>query len=166
MNADQIHTEIQERPVGVPGNGDGFGPLVDAAAGAAMAASRIDTEVPAKATRRRHSAEYKKAILQEADRCTKKGEIGALLRREGLYSQQMTAWRREREAGILAGLGSSKRGPKSKRDPKDMEIRRLQRENDRLKRKLNQAEAIIDVQKKISDLLGIPQPERIDGETS
>lgn len=166
MNADQIHTETQERPVGAPGNGGGYSLPVGEETGTAMDANRIDTEVPAKATRRRHSAEYKKAILQEADRCTKKGEIGALLRREGLYSQHLTAWRREREAGILAGLGSNKRGPKSKRDPKDLEIHRLQRENDRLKRKLNQAEAIIDVQKKISDLLGIPQPERIDGETS
>lgn len=161
MNAqDQIQSE---RPAKVPGNGDGRSLPTETAS---KTASAINPEVTDKPKRRRYTAEYKRAILQEVDRCTKKGEIGALLRREGLYSTHLTDWRREREAGVLAGLGARRRGPKAKRDPRDQQIGKLQKENDRLKRKLRQAEAIIDVQKKISDLLGIPQPERIDGETS
>jgi len=161
MNAqDQIQSEQIAR---VPGNGDGRGHLADTAS---KVASPINPEVTDKPVRRRYTAEYKRTILQMADRCTEKGEIGALLRREGLYSTLLTTWRREREAGVLAGLGSRKRGPKAKRDPRDEQIGMLQKENDQLKRKLRQAEAIIDVQKKISDLLGIPQLERIDGEMS
>ncbi len=161
MNAqDQIQSEQTGR---VPGNGDGRGYMTDTAS---KAESPINLEVTDKPVRRRYTVEYKRTILQRADHCTEKGEIGALLRREGLYSTLLTTWRREREAGVLAGLGSRKRGPKSKRDPRDEQIGMLQKENGRLKRKLRQAEAIIDVQKKISDLLGIPQPERIDGEMS
>lgn len=161
MNAqDQMQSEL---PAQVPGNGDGRNLPADTAP---KAATPINPEVTDKPVRRRYTAEYKRTILQEAERCTKKGEIGALLRREGLYSTHLTAWRREREAGVLAGLGARRRGPKAKRDPRDQQISKLQKENDRLKRKLRQAEAIIDVQKKISDLLGIPQPGRFDGETS
>lgn len=103
-----------------------------------------ETEVVAKAVRRRFSAEYKLRILQEADKCSS-GEIGALLRREGLYSSHLTTWRRQREAGQLRGLGPKQRGPKP--DPQAEELKRLRHENERLRVRLQQAEAIIEAQK-------------------
>jgi len=115
-----------------------------------------DPEVPAKAKRRRFSGEYKRRILKEADRCSKPGEIGALLRREGLYSSHLSTWRKAREQGELAGLRPKKRGAKV--DPGKIaaqESDKLRRENARLKKKLEQAELIIEVQKKVSKLLGI-----------
>jgi transposase-like protein len=106
-----------------------------------------DPEVAEKPKRRRFSAEYRLRIVREADSCTEPGEIGALLRREGLYSSLLTAWRRQRDAGALAGLEPKKRGPKSKAvDPR---VKRLEREVSRLKRKLEQAETIIDIQKNV-----------------
>jgi len=114
-------------------------------------------EVNAVAKRRRFSAEYKLRIVQEADRCTESGEIGALLRREGLYSSLLTEWRRARDQGAFNALREKKRGPKPRRvDPLEQENLRLERECERLRRKLEQAELIIDVQKKVSALLGIP----------
>jgi transposase-like protein len=110
-----------------------------------------DTEVVAKAVRRRFSAEYKLRILQEAEACSN-GEIGALLRREGLYSSHLTTWRRQQEAGQLAGLSPKKRGPKP--DPQAEELKRLRRENERLQVRLQQAEAIIEAQKKLAQLFG------------
>jgi transposase len=113
-----------------------------------------DPEVTEKPKRRRFSAEYRLRIVREADACKEPGEIGALLRREGLYSSLLTAWRRQRDAGALEGLRSKKRGPKAKAiDPR---VKRLERENARLKRKLEQAETIIDIQKKVAGMLGIP----------
>ena len=107
--------------------------------------------------RRRFSAEYKLRIVQEADRCSVSGEIGALLRREGLYSSLLTDWRRARDQGAFNALREKKRGPKPQRaDPLEQENSRLERECERLRRKLEQAELIIDVQKKVSALLGIP----------
>lgn len=118
------------------------------------AAGPPDPEVAEKPKRRRFSAEYRLRIVREADACKEPGEIGALLRREGLYSSLLTAWRRQRDEGALAGLRSKKRGPKSKAvDPR---VKRLERENARLKRKLEQAETIIDIQKKVAGMLGIP----------
>lgn len=108
------------------------------------------TEVVARPKRRTFSAAYKRSILDEADRCTEPGDIGALLRREGLYSSNLTTWRRQRERGELEG---AKRGRKPASD-EAKELKRLQRENARLKRKLEQAETIIEVQKKLSQLLG------------
>ncbi len=114
----------------------------------------LDPEVVEKAKRRRFSAEYRLRIVREADSCTEPGEVGALLRREGLYSSLLTAWRRQRDEGALAGLRSKKRGPKAKAvDPR---VKRLERENARLKRKLEQAETIIEIQKKVAGMLGIP----------
>jgi transposase-like protein len=114
----------------------------------------LDPEVAEKAKRRRFSAEYRLRIVREADSCTEPGEVGALLRREGLYSSLLTAWRRQRDEGALAGLRSKKRGPKAKAvDPR---VKRLERENARLKRKLEQAETIIEIQKKVAGMLGIP----------
>jgi transposase-like protein len=113
-----------------------------------------DPEVVEKPKRRRFSAEYRLRIVREADACKEPGEIGALLRREGLYSSLLTAWRRQREAGALAGLEPKKRGPKAK--AADPRVKRLEREISRLKRKLEQAETIIDIQKKVAGILGIP----------
>jgi transposase-like protein len=112
-----------------------------------------------KPVRRRFTAEYKLRILREADRCTQLGQVGALLRREGLYSSHLTTWRQQREAGTLAGLAPKRRGRKASPDaPLVADNERLKRENQRLTEKLRQAETIIEVQKKLSELLGIPLP--------
>ena len=118
------------------------------------------TEVPAKASRRQFAPSYKAEILAEVDGCSAPGEIGALLRREGLYSSHLTAWRQAREKGALVAL-SKKRGPAKAPSEQTKELKRLQRENERLRRQLRQAEAIIDVQKKVSEILGVDldQPE-------
>lgn len=113
-----------------------------------------NTEVPAKAQRRKFTAEYKLRIVREAERCKEPGEIGALLRREGLYSSLLTAWRREVEQGARAALRSKKRGPKAR--VVDPRVKEVERENARLRKRLEQAELIIAVQKKVSALLGIP----------
>jgi len=123
--------------------------LVTPSSTSVSARAGAETEVVAKAERRRFTAEYKLRILQEADECSS-GEVGALLRREGLYSSHLTNWRRQREAGQLLGLEPRKRGPKP--DPQAEEIERLRRENERLQLRLQQAEAIIDAQKKLAQL--------------
>ncbi|MBV8150552.1 MAG: transposase [Candidatus Eremiobacteraeota bacterium] len=118
-----------------------------------------DPEVVVKPERRRYTAEYKRKILEEADACDEPGEIGALLRREGLYSSLLTSWRRQREEGTLAGLEPKRRGRKAKRrDPVAVENERLRRENERLQHRLMQAEVIISVQKKLATALGIEVP--------
>ena len=115
-------------------------------------------EVPEKKPRRRFTAQYKLHILEEADACTLPGQLGSLLRREGLYSSNLTTWRKQRDQGLLEVLSPKKRGRKPLvRNPLAQEVARLQRENERLKKKLKKAEIIIDVQKKISQILGIPQ---------
>ena len=114
----------------------------------------LKTEVVAKAKRRQHPAEYKLRILREVDECKGSGEVGALLRREGLYSSLVSKWREQRERGSLTGLSGHRRGPKV--DPQAVEIARLQRENKRLQEKLERAELIIEVQKKVARLLGVP----------
>jgi transposase len=116
-----------------------------------------NTEVVAKAQRRQYTAEYKLRILRELDGSQGIGETGALLRREGLYSSHLTQWRRQRERGELDGLAPQKRGPKP--DPQAVELARLERENERLRERLRQAELIIEVQKKVAQMLGAP----IDG---
>lgn len=117
--------------------------------------SKSETEV-VRAKRRQHTAEYKLRILRELDECTGKGEVGAILRREGLYSSLISKWREQREQGSLNGLGGQRRGPKI--DPNAAELARLQRENKRLKEKLERAELIIDVQKKVARLIGETPP--------
>ncbi len=115
---------------------------------------RPNPEVLPKAKRRTFTAGYKLWVLEEADKCREQpGQLGKLLRREGLYSSHLTTWRRQREAGELAGLTPRKRGRKV--DKESAEISRLQRENRRLKSKLEQAELIIEAQKKLSEILGI-----------
>jgi len=117
-------------------------------------AGHRDTEVPAKAVRRKFSAEYKRRIVEEAERLRDTGEIGTLLRREGLYSSQLAAWRRQYEEGALRGLRDDKRGRKRKpANPLSGRVSELERENRRLRRKLKQAEVIIDVQKKVAAIL-------------
>jgi transposase-like protein len=109
--------------------------------------------------RRRFPAEYKLRILREADGCLQPGQLGALLRREGLYSSHLTTWRQQREEGTLAGLTPKRRGRKANPDaPLIAENERLKRETQRLAAKLRQAETIIEVQKKLSEILGIPLP--------
>lgn len=117
------------------------------------------TEVESKAPRRRFTREYKISILERADACTNPGEIGKLLRQEGLYSSHLCSWRGQRRKGILNALGR-KRGAKAKSSTQ-LENEKLRRENERLRKKLAHAEKIIDVQKKLSEVLGIP----LDGET-
>ena len=110
------------------------------------------TEVVAKAQRKRFTAAEKLRILREVDACQGSGEIGAVLRREGIYSSYLTTWRRQRERGELDGLASQRRGPKP--DPRAAEIARLKRENERLQKRLEQAEFIIDFQKKVAQMFG------------
>jgi transposase len=121
-------------------------------------------EVTPKAKRRTFSAEYKLRILDEARACRTPGERGALLRREGLYSSHLTHWRRERRDGALAGLKPKKRGPKSY--PLALENAQLKREIARLQAQLQRAETIIEVQKKLSQLLGLPTPQAPDENTA
>ena len=116
------------------------------------------TEVIAKAKRRQHPAGYKLRILREIDECKGSGEVGALLRREGLYSSLVSKWREQREQGSLTGLSGHRRGPKV--DPNAAELARLQRENKRLKEQLERAELIIDVQKKVAQLIGTTPPPK------
>ncbi len=120
-------------------------------------------EVAEKAKRRRFDAAYKLRVLDEAERCTEPGQLGELLRREGLYSSHLTTWRKQRDEGALQALGPKKRGRKSKRkDAQALEIQRLQRENQRLAERLRQAETIIEVQKKVSEMLGILPASQTD----
>ena len=117
---------------------------------------KVDPEVKAKPERRQFSAEYKRRILEEADACTEPGQIGALLRREGLYSSNLTHWRQQMSKGALKGLSPKKRGPKP--DPVANENAALRRRIERLEAELKRAETIIEVQKKLSDLLGLSDP--------
>ena len=119
-----------------------------------------EVEVLAKAKRRRFTLEYKRRILREADRCRKPGELGALLRREGLYSSSLSSWRAARDRGELGGEGTRKRGPQANSpDPSAKRIAVLERENRRLLQRAERAEALVEVQKKLSELLGIDLPE-------
>ena len=118
--------------------------------GAEMA---TDTEVVPKARRRTFSAAYKHRILAEADQCAVRGEIGALLRRGGLYSSHLTTWRRQRDAGQLSGSSERRRGRQPRQNAAEEEVARLQRENARLRRQLAQADLIITAQKKLAQAL-------------
>jgi len=124
---------------------------------AADAGDHPDPEVSDKPKRRRFTARQKLEILREADRCKKRGELGALLRREGIYSSSLSAWRRARERGELVGLKPKKRGRKSRpKDARDKQLAEKDRQIKRLERRLAQAETVIEIQKKASALLGIP----------
>lgn len=122
-------------------------------------AEEPEVEVSSKATRRRFTAEYKRKILKEAAACTERGAIGALLRREGLYSSHLIAWREAAERGELVALTSKKRGPKAKVvDARDRELAEKNREIVKLKKRIERAEVMLDIQKKVAELLGIALP--------
>lgn len=125
-----------------------------AAAPTVAAAKPPSTEVRPRGKRRSFSTTYKQEILAAADAASGSGAIGALLRREGLYSSHLTHWRQERSAGITEGLRPKTRGPKPQADPSAQEIQQLRRDNQRLIERLRKAEIIIDVQKKVAALLG------------
>jgi len=141
---------------------------IDAEAGAATSGGRRPTVVAAPASaspelssdrprRRRFTAQDKLRILAETDRAAETGGIGSILRREGLYSSALTDWRRQRDAGAFGALAPARRGPKTAEPhPLAAEVAALQRDNARLTRRLTRAEAIIDIQKKVAALLGIP----------
>jgi transposase-like protein len=129
--------------------------MVESVAAAISPSGAPDPEVRAIAKRRQFSAAYKLALLDEADRLTEPGAIGALLRREALYSSHLTMWRREREAGALDAL-SRRRGRKAKLSAEQKRVAALEAHNARLERELSQARLIIDVQKKLCTLLGLP----------
>ena len=127
----------------------------DEAAPGAGAVAAPDSEVVAKPKRRRFSAEYRLRILEEADRCTEPGEVGRLLRREGLYSSHLTSWRKAQREGALKGLSPKKRGAKPKtRNPLEPKVRELETKVARLEKELHQARTIMDVQEKVAGLLG------------
>jgi transposase len=109
-----------------------------------------DSEVPARHARRRFTTAYKLAILRRADACTRHGELGALLRKEGLYSSHVITWRQQREAGLTP----KKRGRKM--TAVDPRLKKLEQENRRLTSRLQQADALLAFQKKVSELLQIP----------
>ena len=145
---DDWHTRSCGDGRGRGGGGGDSGPMTRARATAP------DPEVPAKVTRRRFSVEYRLRILKLADACKKPGDVGALLRREGLYSSHLTQWRQQRERGALAGMRVRKRGPHA--HPVGPRVKQLEAENRRLQRKLQRAETIITLQKKVAEILGIP----------
>lgn len=121
-----------------------------------LVSTKSDPELSARAHRRRFTAEYKLEILREADACTGRGDVGALLRREGLYSSHLANWRRDREEAERAGLAPRKRGRKPLApDPQAVELHSLRAENARLAARLAQAETVIEVQKKLSELLAL-----------
>ena len=129
-------------------------------------AAAPDPEVPEKPQRRTYSAEYKLGILKESDACKETGEVGALLRREGLYFSHLKTWKRQREEGTLTALQPKQRGPKTKPvNPLARRLAELQQENRNLEDRLKQAETIIEVQKKVSEILGIQKRSRENGET-
>jgi transposase-like protein len=117
----------------------------------------------AKARRRRFSTKYKLRVLAEADQCTQPGELGALLRREGLYSSTLRSWRLKRDEGVFGSLSPKKRGPKPSPDAALVrELARKEKRIEQLEKKLQKAEMIIDVQKKVSELLGVTLDETND----
>ncbi len=126
-----------------------------------------DPEVSEKPVRRKFSAREKLRILKMADACTESGSLGALLRREGLYSSNLKTWRRQREAGTLSALRPKKRGrKKSDQNPLGLKVGQLEKENDQLRSRLKQAELIIEVQKKVSQILRTPLEGQKSGENN
>jgi len=130
---------------------------MSASSGVAVARPVVsEVEVMAKATRRRFSAEYKLKILREAEACTQPGGLGALLRREGLYSSNLTTWRVQRRTGELGGLAPKKRGPAPKaKNPLVAKVAALEREVTRQTARAERAEALVELQKKVSEILGV-----------
>lgn len=146
--------------IGAPGVANGataVGGVTSAAPAVESEAILPDPEVRERPRRRQFTAEYKRRVLREADACTEAGARGALLRREGLYSSHLTMWRRQGEAGVLHGLAPRPRGRRAAAvSPLARRVAELERDKARLEQRLQQAETIIEVQKKLSALLGIP----------
>ena len=116
----------------------------------------MEVEVSGKAEWRRFTADYKRKVLRQAEQCKESGQIGALLRREGLYWSNLSKWRKQRESGELAGLSVKRRGPQRReKNPIADRVKELERDNERLKRRAERAERIVELQKKISEILGI-----------
>jgi len=121
-----------------------------------------EVEVLEKAARRRFSAEYKRKVIKEADACVRPGELGALLRREGLYSSHLSTWRAARERGEIAGLAPKKRGPAPReKNPLALKVAVLEHESRRWQARAERAEALVELQKKVSEILGMPFPEPV-----
>jgi len=152
-------TEGARRATGVP---------PAATSGKGLNRSVPDPEVPEEKARRKFTAKYKLETLEKADQCTEPGQIGGLLRKEGLYSSNLTTWKKQREKGLLEAMSPKKRGRKEKeKNPLAPKVAELERENEHLRKKLRKAEIIIDVQKKISEILGISQePAEDEGRIS
>jgi transposase-like protein len=147
-------------PVPAAQKGEPNAPSPAMVSGAPPLAAALDPEVRERAARRRFTAEYKAQVLREADQCVGAGELGALLRREALYSSHLTTWRRQREHGALAALAPQKRGrPRAPASPLARRVAELERDKVRLERRLKQAEAIIDAQKKLAEILGLSLSE-------
>jgi len=141
-----------------PGASQGARRATGEAPGAGGGLDAPDPEVAEKKYRRKFTAKYKLRILKQADSCTEQGQLGALLRREGLYSSNLTTWRRQRDKGLLSALAPKKRGrKKSPKNPLADRVARLEKENRRLQDKLAKAQIIIDVQKKVSQILTMDQ---------
>jgi transposase-like protein len=140
------------------------GAMANAERGGVNGSSR-DTEVTPRARRRTFTAEYKARVLRQADGCKRPGELGALLRREGLYSSHLATWRRDRERGAMKALVPKKRGPQGP-SPEARRITELERENRRLREELRRAHLINEAQKKLHELLGIPLPDTSEIERS
>jgi transposase-like protein len=158
--ANELGREVQETTVGDPERSGGERSEAPRSGGFSTVERRSsgesvpDPEVIARPKRRQFTAEYKLRILREADACKGPGEIGALLRREGLYSSHLVQWRRQREEAAREKLKSSKRGPKAKvQDPR---VKQLERENARLRRRMKRVELLLEIQKKAGEILGIP----------
>jgi transposase len=135
----------------------GVFPIGAPAAGPPPPTPGAEIEVVAKAQRRRFTAEYKRRIVRAADRCTTTGAIGALLRREGLYASYLTTWRAARDRGELEGLAPKQRGPKVEPpDPREKKRAEQEREITRLTKRAERAEALVEIQKKVAALLGVP----------
>jgi transposase len=151
-----LHMSVKKNGVSSPREGTASAVREAARSGAPERATS-----PERPKRRTFTAEYKLRIVREADAALASGEeggVGELLRREGLYSSHLTTWRRERDAGELAGLTPKKRGRPSQKNPLADELAKLQRENDRLQHELKKANTVIDVQRKVAALLGEPLP--------
>ena len=163
----------QRRPAPAAGKGTPDAPSPAVVSGASASLRVVpppavpDPEVRERAARRRFTAEYKLQVLREADRCTAAGDLGALLRREGLYSSHLTTWRRQREHGALVALAPKKRGRSAAPvSPLARRVAELERDRARLERRLKQAEAIIDAQKKLAEILGLSLPATDDARSN
>lgn len=136
----------------------------DGTSAEAVSLRSADPEVLAKASRRRFTTDYKLKILRQADACPDSKSLGALLRREGLYSSNLVTWRKQRDRGVLIALSPKKRGRKESGSPLQAEVDMLRKENNRLTKRLKRAELIIDIQKKAAQILGIPLSTPEEGE--